>query len=399
MSALQGISVIECTQGIAGPYCAMALGDAGAGVLKVEPLEGDASRGWGPPFVGDESAVFLGLNRNKRSIAVDTASPDGREVLRRLTETADVMLEDWSGGFARKMELDYESLEKTNSGLVYCSMTAFGEKGPFSDRDGTELVAQAMGETTSSLGGIGDAPVRVGADLANMSTGIFAFQGILAALFQRKQLGRGQQVSTSLLGSLMFMRSTLWAAHSNPDDWYGFHLDNYVKPPDHCYQASDGQFYFTFARGHTPERWHEFIDSAGLTEYKNDPRFKSYQEALGNGRYGYVLQPLWNEAFRRKSFDEIKSLIEEFGGNAWRLNSYPQLFSHPQAEALGLAVEMEHPTAGSIKSTAFPWLLHETPAGISRPPPTLGQHTSEVLSESGYSEAEIESLRKAGTVR
>lgn len=399
MMALEGLLIVDATQAIAGPYATMALGDAGADIIKVEPLNGDTSRGWGPPFVGDQSAVFLGLNRNKRSVALDLESTEGRQVLLRLIERADVFIEDWEGRQAEEKGFDYETLAAINPRLIYCSMTAFGENGPFRDRAGSELVAQAMGEATSSLGAIGEPPIRIGADLASMSTGIFTFQGIVAALFHRARSGKGQQVSTSLLGSMMFMRSTLWAAHSNPDEWYGFHLDSYIKPPDYCYEASDGQFYFNFNRGLTEDKWQEFMAAAGLPgEHVDDPRFSSYVEALGNGRFAYLIQPLWNECFRKKSFDDISAIVTSFGGNAWRLNNYQQLFDHPQSKVLGLAQELEHPTAGTITTTGFPWQMEKTPANIRLSPPLLGQHNTEILEAAGYSLTEITELKAQGII-
>ncbi|MCL0102275.1 CoA transferase [Dehalococcoidia bacterium] len=399
MMALEGLLIVDATQAIAGPYATMALGDAGADIIKVEPLNGDTSRGWGPPFVGDQSAVFLGLNRNKRSVALDLESTEGRQVLLRLIERADVFIEDWEGRQAEEKGFDYETLAAINPRLIYCSMTAFGENGPFRDRAGSELVAQAMGEATSSLGAIGEPPIRIGADLASMSTGIFTFQGIVAALFHRARSGKGQQVSTSLLGSMMFMRSTLWAAHSDPDEWYGFHLDSYIKPPDYCYEASDGQFYFNFTRGLTEDKWQEFMAAAGLPdEHVDDPRFSSYVEALGNGRFAYLIQPLWNECFRKKSFDDISAIVTSFGGNAWRLNNYQQLFDHPQSKVLGLAQQLEHPTAGTITTTGFPWQMEKTPATIRLSPPLLGQHNTEILEAAGYSLTEITELKAQGII-
>ncbi len=396
---LDGTLVVDCTQGIAGPYCAMALGDAGADVIKVEPPDGDATRGWGPPFVDGEAAAYLSLNRNKRGVALDLGREEARDALRRLAHGADVFLEDWGPGEAEGMGLDYGSLSRDNPRLVYCSITPFGDEGPFRDRPGSELVAQAMGEAASSLGAIGEPPVRAGADLAGMSTGMLAVEGVLAALFARSRLGRGQRVTASMLGSLMFMRSTLWAAHSNPDEWWGFHLDSYVKPPDHGYQASDGQFYFAFTRGVTPERWVEFLEEASVAEHIDDHRFGNYRKSLGAGRYGYVLNELWDRAFETRTFDDLREMIERFDGFAWRLNDYDQLFSHPQVEASKLTIEVPHPNGGRFEAVGFPWEMEGTPASVRLAPPLLGQHTDEVLQALRYTTDEISQLRRDGAVR
>ena len=398
MGVLEGLLVIESAGGITGPYCAMELGDAGADVIKVEPPRGDPSRGWGPPFDRGESAVFLGLNRNKRGIVLDRGRSEDQQALRRLLARADVFLEDWGAGGAERDGFEFYDLSQDNPRLVQCSITPYGDRGPFRERAGSELTAQAMGETTTSLGRIGGPPIRMGTDLASMTAGVFAFQSILAALYSRARTGRGQKIDTSMLGSLMFMRSTLWAAHSDPDEWQGFHLDSYVKPPDHAYHASDGQFYVMFPRGLTRERWHEFLEETGMQDHRDDPQFGSYREALGLGRYGYLVQHLWNERFRQNSFDEIRERIERFGGNAWRLNSYSTLFSSPQAEALGLSMDVPHPDGGNFQATGLPWEMHDTPGEVSRPPPSLGQHTMEVLAESGFSKEEIGRLCASNAV-
>lgn len=391
---LEGTKVIDITEGIAGPYCSMELGDAGAEVIKVERLRGDTSRGWGPPFVGDQSAVFLGLNRNKRGIALDWEKPQGREILRRLAGDADVFMEDLGVGQAEALGLGHDALAATNPRLVSLSITALGEKGPFAERPGSELVAQAMSEVTASLGAIGEPPERLGADVASTYTGYYSFIAILSALFQRNRTGRGQRVSTSLIGSCLFMRSTLWTAHSDPDEWYGFHLDNYIKPRDYGYIAKDGQFFFTFMRPITPDHWAGLLDDLGLAHMKDNPHWVSPgNEVIAQGRYGYIYRDVWDEQFGRMTVDAIAAIVERHGGNVWRFNNYEMLFSHPQTALIDMVEEIDHPTAGRIKMTGIPWKLTETPGAVRLPPPLLGQHIDEILRGLGYSPAEIQTLR------
>src|SRR5580698_6012568 len=195
----------------------MQLGDGGAEVIKVEPPAGDFARRMGPPFIGDESAVFLSLNRNKKSVVIDLESSSGRETAAWLAREADVVVEDFGPGVATTMGLDYTRLRAANPKLIYCSITAFGEEGPLRHLPGSELVVQAMAEYTTSLGRIGDPPVRVGADIASLNTGTFAAQAILAALFHRLRSGEGQRVAVSQLGTLLNMRGIMWHALSDPD--------------------------------------------------------------------------------------------------------------------------------------------------------------------------------------
>ena len=398
VTPLEGTKVVDFTEGIAGPYCSMELGDAGADVIKVERLRGDTTRGWGPPFVGDQSAVFLGINRNKRSIALDWTLPEGRDILLKLAKDADVVMDDLGVGQADKLGFGYDLQKATNPGLVYLSITAFGEKGPFADRPGSELVAQAMAEMTASLGAIGDPPVRMGTDAANTYTGYFSFMGIMAALFRRNRTGQGQKVSTSLVGSGLFMRGTLWTAHSDPDEWYGFHLDNYIKPRDHGYSAKDGQFFFSFMRGMTPDAYPTLLKELGLSHMQENPHWKNMADVTAQGRFGYMYHHVWDEKFGQMTVDQITEIVNRLGGNVWRLNNYEQLFSHPQLPYIDMVAEMEHPTAGKIKATGIPWKLQETPGSVRLPPPLLGQHTDDILNEAGYSQGEINSLRRAKVV-
>ena len=276
--SLDGIRVIDLTQGLCGPFCTMQLGDAGAEVIKIEPPAGDFAPRMGPPFVGDESAVFLSVNRNKKSVVLDLETSLGRQATALLTRDADVIVEDLGPGAAEKLGLGYAQLHGANNKLVCCSITAFGEHGPLRDRPGSELVVQAMAEYTASLGRIGDPPIRVGADIASLNTGIFAAQAILAALFHRLRTGEGQRVAVSEFGSLLHLRGIMWHSMSDPDDWYGFHLDHYTKPPDSGYQAENGPLYFILRRG-SNEDWDRLVMELGMEEVLADRRFADYGRA------------------------------------------------------------------------------------------------------------------------
>jgi crotonobetainyl-CoA:carnitine CoA-transferase CaiB-like acyl-CoA transferase len=397
--ALSGYSVVDLTQGLCGPFCSMRLGDGGAEIIKIEPINGDVARTMGPPFVGDESALFLSLNRNKKSLAVDITTPDGQDILRKLVAKADVLLEDLGPGEAEKLGLGYDSLQKLDAKLVYCAISAFGEEGPLRNLPGAELVIQAMADYTNSLGRIGEAPVRLGTDVANMSTGVFATQAILAALFHRVRTGVGQRVSVSMLGTLLHMRGIMWTAMTDPDDWYGFHLDNYTKPADHGYKTKDGHVYFGLRRG-SSEDWDRLLISLGMVDALSDPRFANFgREATSIGRYAPQAKPMWEEGFKEMTNEEVVRLIHEFNGDAVPFMDYPSLSEHPQIAALEVIQEIDHPTAGRFKTIRPVWNFSDTKAAVQSPPPLLGQHTEEVLAQLGYGAPAIQQLRDAGVIR
>jgi crotonobetainyl-CoA:carnitine CoA-transferase CaiB-like acyl-CoA transferase len=397
--SLAGFRVLDLTQGLCGPYCAMQLGDAGAEVIKIEPLGGDFARQMGPPFVGNESAVFLSLNRSKRSVVLDLHHPEGRAIVKRLARTADVFLEDLGPGEAAKIGLAYPKLKRINPRIVYCAISAFGEEGPLKDLPGSELVVQAMAEYTASLGRIGDPPVRLGADIAAINTGIFATQAIVGALFHRERTGEGQRIATSQLGALLHLRGIMWTSMADPDDWFGFHLDHYANPPDYGYQTANGPLYFLLRRGNS-EDWDRLVLELGMDHVLGDPRFDDYGRAATSiGRYAPEVKPIWEEAFKNRTREEIVDLVKSIGGDAVPILDYPALLAHPQVEALEAIAEIDHPTAGRLKAVRPVARFSETPSSIQSPPPTLGQHTDEVLRAIGLKDSAIERLRSSGVSR
>ena len=384
--SLDGFRVLDFTQGLCGPFCTMQLGDGGAEVIKVEPPAGDFARRMGPPFIGDESAVFLSLNRNKKSVVIDLESSSGRETAARLAREADVVVEDFGPGAATTLGLDYAQLRAENPKLIYCSITPFGEEGPLRHLPGSELVVQAMAEYTTSLGRIGDPPVRVGADIASLNTGTFAAQAILGALFHRLRSGEGQRVAVSEFGALLHMRGIMWSSLSDPDDWYGFHLDHYIKPPDYGYQTKNGSFYFILRRGNS-EDWDRLVMELGMEEALADPRFDDYGRAATSiGRYATEVKPIWEKAFANRTREELVDLVKSIGGDAVPIMEYPELIAHPQVAALEVVAEIDHPTAGRLKTVRPVARLSDTPNSIRLAPPTLGQHTDEILRAAGLAQ-------------
>ena len=396
--ALDGFTIVDFTQGLCGPFASMRLADAGAEVIKIEPLSGDTARSMGPPFIQDESAVFLSLNRNKKSVTLDVTTPEGREIAQQLIARADVVLEDFGPGQAEKLGLGYADLSRTQATLVYCAISAFGEEGPLRDQPGAELVVQAMADYTHSLGKIGEAPVRLGTDVASLNTGIMASQAITAGLFHRVRKGEGQRVAVSMLGTLLHMRGIMWTSMTDPDEWYGFHLDHYTRPPDEGYKTKDGHVYFGLRRG-SSEDWDRLMLTLGLTDYITDPRFQGFgREATSIGRYAPEVKPIWERAFQQLTNAEVVKLVHEFRGDAVPFNDYPTLCAHPQVAELDILKEVDHPAGGSFRTIGPVWRLADTPAEIKTPPPTLGQHTDEVLSGLGMSATDLQQLRAAKVI-
>jgi crotonobetainyl-CoA:carnitine CoA-transferase CaiB-like acyl-CoA transferase len=309
-----------------------------------------------------------------------------------------VIVEDFGPGAATKMGLGYEDLKNDNSRLVYCAISPFGEDGPLRDLPGAELTIQAMAEYTASLGSIGAPPVRVGADIASLNTAIFAVQAVVGALFYRERTGTGQRVAVSQFGSLLHMRGIMWQALSNPDEWYGFHLDSYTYPPEHGYQTKNGPMYFILRHGST-EDWDRFVIQLGMEAYLDDPRFGNYgRRATGIGQHAAAVRPIWEEAFKDRTREELIELIRSIGGDAVPILDYPSLIADPQVQALGAITEITHPTAGKFSTVAPVVTFSETPTAILNPPPTLGQHTDQVLGTLGFDAGKVAHLRASGIV-
>ncbi|MBV8137047.1 MAG: CoA transferase [Deltaproteobacteria bacterium] len=387
--SLEGFRVIDFTQGLCGPFCTMQLGDGGAEVIKIEPPAGDYARRMGPPFVGEESAVFLSLNRNKKSVVLDLETAYGRKAALQLANSADVLVQDFGPDGAERIGLGHARLREANPKLVYCSITPFGEDGPLRHACGSELVVQAMAEYTASLGRIGEKPVRVGADVASLNTGIFATQAILGALFHRLRTGEGQRVAVSEFGSLLHLRGIMWHSLGDPDDWYGFHLDHYTAPPDYGYQAKDGSLYFILRRANS-EDWDRLVLELGMEQVLTDPRFADYGRAATSiGRYAAEVKPIWEKAFLNRTRDEIMSLVHSVGGDAVPFMDYPALLAHPQVAALETITEIDHSSAGKFKTLRPVARFSETQESIRLPPPQLGYHTREVLHAAGMVDSDV----------
>jgi CoA:oxalate CoA-transferase len=378
---LDGFRVVELGQGIPAAVAGMHLGDGGAGVIKVETPAGDLARSMPPFWESGDSAVFVSINRNKRSVQLDLATEAGRDTLRALIGQSDVLIED--ADFSRELGLDVDDLVGGNDRLVHCRITGWGPKGPLADHPGGELPAQMAAEATTSLGVLGEPPIRLGTDAASTYAGIYGAQGILAALWRRFRDGEGQRVDVSLFGCMLMMRSTLWAALSNPDEWFGFHNESYVRPPDTGYQCKDGSVTVVVGRIED-EKFAALMKDLGMDELPPEEQQLARGNIGANSRLGHVYKPVWERYLSRFTVDEVQALLNKHGGNAYRHNDYPHLFAHPQTQHLDFLRQVAAPTGdGTVTVMAPPWQFSDADIAVRLPPPALGQHTAEVLAELG----------------
>jgi formyl-CoA transferase len=388
---LDGIRVLDLTRVLAGPYCTMFLGDLGAEVVKVEqPGVGDDTRGWGPPFVGGESAYFLCVNRNKKSITVDLKSQDGVALLRRLAERADVLIENFRPGAMERLGLGEKDLRANNPRLIYASLSGFGADGPMSDAPGYDLIVQAWGGLMSITGMPDGDPTKVGVAIIDLVAGLMLGKAIVAALFAREQLGVGQKIDTSLLEAevacLINVGSNYLIEGKIPGRWGNAHSS---IVPYQSFKTADGYVVIGIA---SEGIWRRFCRAIGRSELADDPRFAKNSDRVENRE---VLIAALAEIFLGRETGAWMKLLNEAEIPCAPVQTIDQVFKAPQVLHREMLVKVEHPTAGTVPMAGIPVKFSATPASIRLPPPTLGQHTEEVLTSwLGIERAEIEELKR-----
>jgi crotonobetainyl-CoA:carnitine CoA-transferase CaiB-like acyl-CoA transferase len=392
MTPLQGITVLDLTRVLSGPYCTMLLADLGARVIKIEqPRKGDDTRGWGPPFQSGESAYFLSINRNKESVTLDFKQPEGRAVLDRLVAQADVLVENFRPGTLTKLGLDYASLQAAHPRLIYCSISGFGHSGPRRREAGYDAVMQGEGGLMSITGGGDGPPYRLGVAIADIVSGMFAAQAITAALFARERTGRGQAVDIAMLDSvaaLLTYQAGIYFATGTPPGRLGNRHPTIV--PYETFSASDGEFVLAVGND---DQWRRFCGVAGLTEEErfatNRQRVLAYDDLrrIVASRLGAETRAYWIER------------LTAAGVPCGSVRNLQELFADPQVAARAMVAELQHPTVGAMRVLGTPLKLSETAAAIRTPPPTLGQHTADVLTgDAGVPAADLEALRAKGVI-
>ncbi|MCI0732067.1 MAG: CoA transferase [Chloroflexi bacterium] len=392
---LDNIRVVDLTEALAGPVCAMILGDLGAEVIKVErPGRGDQARGYGPPFAEGESAYFMSLNRNKRSLTLDVTAAEGQEIMQRLLAGADVFLLNMPRQSSwQKYGFDYETILAGNPGIIVAAISGYGHTGPKAGDPGYDVIAQAESGTMSLTGEPDGPPTRFPTPMADMTTGLYATIGILAALHARRQSGRGQLLDLSLLESQVSWLANLVPAYfltGRPPQRIGNAHPMLV--PYRLYQARDRLFNVGVG---TDSLWQRFCQAIGRPELAGDPRFKTNADRVRNRA---ELEPILDEHFAQGEAAEWLARLHEARIPCGPVNSLPDVLADEQFLARGGVVELPHPLLGSVKVLANPIHFSETPPTYRRHPPLLGEHSEEILAELGYDAAAVAGLRARGVV-
>ena len=396
MGPLTGLKVVDLTHVMAGPTCTLMLADMGADVIKIEKSPaGDDTRHSVPPKVGDEAASFLMMNRNKRGIVLDLKTPGGAEVLARMVKTADVLVENFGPGVMERLGFGYEQMKAVNPGLIYCSLSGFGRTGPYKDRRGFDLVAQAMsGIMTFTGDGPDSPPAKSGPPLSDITAGILAAVGILAAYTHRLKTGEGQWVETSLFEAALVQ--TYWqsaialATGVAPRAMGSAHP---LNAPYQAFQASDG---WIVVGGANQRNWTRTLEAIGAPELATDPRF-----ALNSGRMAHLaeLEAELSARFRTKPAEHWLNLLDTAGVPCGPVQDMVQALADPQTIAREMVVEVDHPTAGPVKTLGLPIKFSSTPGKVRKAAPLFGEDTYAVLREYGFGDEEIAAMEQDGAIK
>jgi crotonobetainyl-CoA:carnitine CoA-transferase CaiB-like acyl-CoA transferase len=391
--ALDGMRVLEITQVMSGPFCGLLLADLGADVIKVEKPEGDDSRRMAPPTINGESVAFMAINRNKRGLGLNLKTEEGREVFKTLAAGAEVLIENFRPGTMEGLGLGYDDLSALNPALIYCSISGFGQTGPYRGRGGFDLVAQAMSGLMSITGHPDQPPVKVGVPIADLNAGIYACYAILAAYIHRLKTGEGQRIDTSLLEAGLaytFWESAIYfATGENPPPMGSAHR---LSAPYQALRAADG--YLTVGAANQ-RNWEQLCAVLGRPDLLTDPRFATNADRTGHQR---ELAEILGAVFATRPVAEWLAELERAGVPAGPVYNLEQVYRDPQVQAREMVVNVEHLTAGMTRAIGIPVKFSATPGRIRRPAPTLGEHTDEILRELGLSPEAILALRERQVV-
>jgi len=386
---LEDVTVLDLSHALAGPHCSTMLADFGARVIKLEtPGSGDIARAWGSPLPGGENSYFVGLHRNKQGIAIDLKSAEGKELFFRLVEKADVVLENFRPGALEKLGLGYEQARARNPGIIYCSVSGFGQDGPYRERAALDLILQAESGMISVTGEEGGHGVRCGVSIADLTAGMYAGFGIVMALRVKDKTGEGQRIDVSMLEGQMSLLNVMIS---------GFLADGELpQPMGTAYKALlPYQTFRTQTRDlalavGSEKLWKIFCPAIGRPDLTDDPRFRTNQQRAQNRA---ALIAILQEVFLTRSFEDWEAVLLKVGVPVGAINSIDQLIDHPQVKARGSIVEMAHPRAGPVRVVGVPVRLSRTPGAVRSPSPRLGEHSAQTLREVlGLSEDQVTRL-------
>ena len=392
MKPLDDLFVVDLSRILSGPVCTMLMADMGAEVIKVEPPPlGDDSRQWGPPFIGGISTYFLSINRNKKSLGLNLKTEQGRQILWKLLERADVLIENFRPGVLEKLGFGYEAVAKVNPRAVYCSISGFGQTGPYRERPGYDVIAQGESGMMDLTGFADGPPAKLGASLADIVAGLYAFNGICLALLARHKTGRGQQVDVSLLDgmvSTLTYHALIYLSTGRSPKRAGTRHPSIV--PYECFEAKDG---FVNIAVTNQKQWENFCEVLGFEGVAQDPRFESMKGRLAN--YG-ELRPMIQRAVSEMTRAEVMHIMSEVGIPAGPINTVGEILEDPHIHAREMVVELTHPEYGPLKTLGIPIKLSETPGQVETAPPKFGEHNVEVLRALGFDSDKIAQFDRDG---
>ncbi|MBI4182803.1 MAG: CoA transferase [Proteobacteria bacterium] len=380
---LKGLWILEIAEGIAGPVCGLQFADLGAAVFKLEPPAGDRAREWGPPMVGDDAAIFAHLNRGKKSAVVDLREASGRDALTALLPRFDAVVVHMDPDERESCGIDWEAVSARFPRLVVCEIADVGFAGPLADRAGSELVVQAMSGFPRYVGELNGPPCRVGYEIASVACGMHAYQGLLAALLWRNRTGEGQVVRICTLGQLLSLKTILYAAHSAPDAWQGFHLNGPQWKPDIGWQTRDGQVTFDFRHGER-DGWAAFCARVGLGHLPDDPQYRDWRSSIYIGDRKDDLGEVYRPVFARMTCAEASALINELGGISVKFHDYAEILAHEQIRALDPLDRVPDSPPGGETQVGTPFaLVGAEPSREHAPAPRLNAHRGELFAACG----------------
>ena len=389
MKALEGIRVLDLTRALAGPFCTLMLGDYGADVIKIEiPGSGDDTRHWGPPFIGDESAYFLSINRNKRSLTLNFKEDKAKEIFLKLCKDADVIVENFTPGVMERFGLGYDAVKAVNPGIIYTSISGFGQDGAYRNRPAYDQIVQGLSGLMSITGEPGGEPQKAGIAVSDIGAGMWAAFAVMTAIHHRTNQGEGQYIDISMLDAqvawMTYMAAYYFANDEPPSKVGAAHP---TLTPYQAFMCQDNK-YINVAVG-SERIWERFCEAMKQEELTRNPEFATNGDRVRNRS---KLVPYLQELFLTRPVDEWVADLQEYSVPSGPINDLADVFADPQIKSREMFVEMPHPTLGSIKQTGLPIKFSRTPGGIDRPPPLLGEHNREILHELEFSDADISEL-------